>query len=935
MKKYIFSIIVIILKLLNKHTYVKYFFRKSLSNKIEAREPFISLMLRMNEHAFILYNLKQINIDEDYRNYLMSVVYKHEKQYVNAIQAILEIDSEKAIKYKTQLFYETRNIKLLNETFNIRQDLIDLLDSEKQKLLIKYLIQHQFFEFAQSLIEHASNNIELKKFYETNINDIYYQYNWNTYRQKFLGDISVNSSDSLNIAINKILSQEEEIRKVGLILLINKYYLNEEYTSIINNIIPVIKNNQNLIEYIEIDAIYKFRISEQTNSVNGKKLNDLLTLIHENKKLDRFENNLYNLISKTNLTAFHITNIRSLIMSGIIKLKVNTMSEKIIINKRAHLIFYDYRLFYNNDSIDQFVQGKFSNKHISKIYNRILTGLLHSDKQLEVSSNLIEYYIGRRHDYFLYYYIIIRYFVENKQVNAYNKYIEELKISEKFKIYLYIAKYTYKHGLIDESLHFSKMAEEIDPLHKGVLRSLIRISHYKGEINNRLKYIEKLNSVDSLSLYKNEYEMAKEELLLYKNGWHFNGSKEKLISTTNEVLYIANKSFPEINGYTVRTQEIVSKLIETGVNVTVITKLGWIPTGYNQISQETFNGVPVNYINQSDTFAPNKTPILKYFNHYANEISNLIELKRPIAIHAASNYQNALPAIAAGKAYGVKTIYEVRGLWHFTTVTKNKWFDQSERFKMQEYLELKTCELADKIICISYALKDFLVENGIDEKKITVVPNGVDLNRFTEYEKNEALVRKYNLRDCITLGFIGSITKYEGLDLVIHAINKINNSNMLSKKLKMLIVGDGQYKETLLDYVDKLHMKDDIIFINRVPLEEVNQYYSVIDIAPFARIDSEVCHLVTPLKPYEAMAMGKKVVASNVKALREIVKDGENGYTFEVENLSDLIKKIELAHADATIGEKSVKWIKDHHDWTIIVNKITTLYKEMGITNDN
>jgi len=193
-------------------------------------------------------------------------------------------------------------------------------------------------------------------------------------------------------------------------------------------------------------------------------------------------------------------------------------------------------------------------------------------------------------------------------------------------------------------------------------------------------------------------------------------------------------------------------------------------------------------------------------------------------------------------------------------------------------------------------------------------------------EKDNGIIKKHNLEKYHVLGFIGSITSYEGLDLVIKALKNLNDRMDLEKKFKLLIVGDGQYRSYLQSLAEELNLQDYVIFTGRVSHEEISKYYSVIDVAPFARTGDLVCRLVTPLKTYEAMAMAKKVIVSDVGALKEMVVEDNTGQIFEAENLKELKESILKIIDKNDIGENARRWVVNNRDWTDIILKITKTY---------
>src|SRR5699024_9078488 len=98
----------------------------------------------------------------------------------------------------------------------------------------------------------------------------------------------------------------------------------------------------------------------------------------------------------------------------------------------------------------------------------------------------------------------------------------------------------------------------------------------------------------------------------------------------------------------------------------------------------------------------------------------------------------------------------------------------------------------------------------------------------------------------------------------------------------VLIVGDGAEYENLKTQVRLLGIDSFFRFVGRVPHNQVEKYYSIVDIMPFPRLSVPVCEMVSPLKPFEAMAMGKVVVASDVAAMAEIVSDGTTGLLHQI-----------------------------------------------------
>ncbi len=140
------------------------------------------------------------------------------------------------------------------------------------------------------------------------------------------------------------------------------------------------------------------------------------------------------------------------------------------------------------------------------------------------------------------------------------------------------------------------------------------------------------------------------------------------------------------------------------------------------------------------------------------------------------------------------------------------------------------------------------------------------------------------------LGFIGSFYAYEGLDLLLRALPAILGQ---IPDVKVLLVGGGPQEDNLRSsLVSELDLKDRVVFTGRVPHAEVNRYYDLIDVLVYARHSMRLTELVTPLKPLEAMAQGRLMVASDVGGHKELIRDGKTGVLFRAGDTGDLASKV-------------------------------------------
>ncbi len=185
---------------------------------------------------------------------------------------------------------------------------------------------------------------------------------------------------------------------------------------------------------------------------------------------------------------------------------------------------------------------------------------------------------------------------------------------------------------------------------------------------------------------------------------------------------------------------------------------------------------------------------------------------------------------------------------------------------------------ADQVTTICEGLRGDIAARGIPPERITVIPNAVDVSVFRfGVEPDAELRRSLGLDGATVVGFAGSFYGYEGLDLLIEAARR-----MLPRhpRLRVLLVGGGPQESNLKAQAAAAGMQQQVIFTGRVPHAEVQRYYELIDVLAYPRLPIRLTELVTPLKPLEAMAQGRMLVASDVGGHRELIRHGETGFLF-------------------------------------------------------
>ena len=196
--------------------------------------------------------------------------------------------------------------------------------------------------------------------------------------------------------------------------------------------------------------------------------------------------------------------------------------------------------------------------------------------------------------------------------------------------------------------------------------------------------------------------------------------------------------------------------------------------------------------------------------------------------------------------------------------------------------------------------------------------------------RNSNLAERLGLNGKLVLGFIGSFYAYEGLPLLVATMPLILKQH---PDTRLLLVGGGPQEAEIKNIVGELNLQNTVIFTGRVPHGEVNDYYNLVDVFVYPRLHMRLTDLVTPLKPLEAMAQGKLVLASDVGGHRELIRDGENGCLFEANSKESL-----ATTATRLIGQRERwkelrlngrRYVEKERNWQQSVSNYSKVYQRL------
>jgi PEP-CTERM/exosortase A-associated glycosyltransferase len=386
------------------------------------------------------------------------------------------------------------------------------------------------------------------------------------------------------------------------------------------------------------------------------------------------------------------------------------------------------------------------------------------------------------------------------------------------------------------------------------------------------------------------------------------------------ILHVLDHSLPLHSGYTFRTLAILREQRALGWQTCHLTtpKQGATASLQDEVDGWTFHRTP----NQG------QEGLVGQMKLTASRLKQLVRELKPDLVHAHSPVLNALPALWVRRALGVPVVYEMRASWEDAAVDHGTTTEGSLRYRVSRALESFALRRANQITTICEGLRGDIMSRGIAAERITVIPNAVDVQSFQfGVPADPALQQQLGLQGTTVVGFAGSFYGYEGLQLLVEAVRRMAPGR---PDLRLLLVGGGPQETALKAQVAQAGLNDRVVFTGRVPHAQVQRYYELIDVLAYPRLPIRLTELVTPLKPLEAMAQGRVLVASNVGGHRELIRDGHTGYLFQAGDAGALQSAIENALSQRDrwpqLRAQARHFVEVERTWTGSVARYASVY---------
>lgn len=330
-----------------------------------------------------------------------------------------------------------------------------------------------------------------------------------------------------------------------------------------------------------------------------------------------------------------------------------------------------------------------------------------------------------------------------------------------------------------------------------------------------------------------------------------------------KILFITDNFPPEVNAPASRTYEHAQRWVVSGAEVTVITcapnfPKGIVHEGYRNRwrSVVVVDGIRVvrvkSYITGNEGFVRR---ILDYVSFMLSAILfGLFERRPDVVIGTSPQFFTALGAWVLSVFKWRPFVFELRDLWPASIVTVGA-MQKGFVIRSLEKLELFLYRRAKLIVSVTNSFVDDLESRGIERGKVSVVRNGVDLERFSPRQRSTETARKYQLDGKFVVAYLGTHGMAHSLHNVLETANLLRNDN----EIVFLFVGDGAEKAELLNTASEWGLPN-VRFVDSVSKDQMPDIWSISDIALVHLKDDPVFATVIPSKIFEAFGVGKPIL---------------------------------------------------------------------------
>jgi len=384
----------------------------------------------------------------------------------------------------------------------------------------------------------------------------------------------------------------------------------------------------------------------------------------------------------------------------------------------------------------------------------------------------------------------------------------------------------------------------------------------------------------------------------------------------NKILILTGIFPPDIGGPATQLDALIKELIKNGYQVQVLT--------FGQ-SDKTKYPYPVKRVSNYWPY------FLKSFVFLINGL--FFALKSDI-LYSQDLYTAGLTSLIIKKILRKPLVTRFVGDSAWETASARGWInDDILTFQEKKYswsiewrkkIRKKILVNSDKIIVVSYFLKDLVQKIGLAKEKIKVIYNSID---FLDTEPSSAnkkeLKQKLGFKG-ITLLTIARLTPWKGVDMLIEIMPKLIEKY---GQINLIIVGKGQELNKLKNLAQSLNLENSVFFLGKLDRQQTIEHLKAADLFVLNTNYEGMSHCLL-----EAMKVGMPIITTKAGGNPETIKDGQTGLLTDYRNKEQWLKAISSILDNPALAERLVKEAKEdleRFSWSKLIQKTINVFESL------
>ena len=320
-----------------------------------------------------------------------------------------------------------------------------------------------------------------------------------------------------------------------------------------------------------------------------------------------------------------------------------------------------------------------------------------------------------------------------------------------------------------------------------------------------------------------------------------------------------------------------------------------------------------------------------YFSFaFSSTIAGLLFAKRPDVILATSPPLTVSTTMNwLGWLRRVPTVFEVRDLWPESALDTGV-LKPGRLADLLYSMEAKAYSRSKWINVLTPAFQEKLVESkGVSPEKISMIPNGADLDLFAPGERENYVRDEHGLQGKFVVGYFGAHGRANALTQLLNVADRIKESH---PNVQILLVGGGMLKQELVDQAADRKLSN-VTFVDPVPKEKIADYINATDVCTAVLMKNDTFKTVYPNKVFDYMCCAKPILIGIDGVARKLVEDAGAGIFAEPENVDAFVQGIntllDSPEKMSAMGQSGRKYVEKNFDRRILAKRYLEVIEKM------